>query len=219
MGTANFRGMGDFGVWAFIPEYDKEFYEEQYPGEDGYDDDFRYRCFQESASDDYELVYGRIKDKIDDLNDTLVFHKLGVNSGYYEGIEIILTEEPGSDDAKDLAEILEEKDLPFYIWDNYGTNLNKPRYLAKAKAKYLDECRRIYQWLEEVAKPMGFEEYGVYARFSNGETWYNQSGERQKEEPVNATEYFFSQERKGLFSRFKGKKPTARKPLINLRRK
>ena len=219
MGTSNFRGMGDFGVWAYICEYDEDYYKQLYPDSEGYDDQMRIRCFENNSYDEYQSAYDRIKDKIEDFNETLVFHKLGVQSGYYDGIEIIFTEEPYSEDAKELASILEEKEMPYYLWDNYGTNLNKPRYVAKAKAKYLDECHRIYEWLEDVAMPIGFREYGVYARFFNGETWYTRSGETKKEEPVNANAYFFNQDRKGLLSRFKGKKSVSRKPLINLRRK
>ena len=32
------------------------------------------------------------------------------------------------------------------------------------------------QWLEKMCREYGFKMYGVYARFSNGETWYQALG-------------------------------------------
>lgn len=219
MGASNFQGMGEFGIWAYIEEYNPQFYEEAYPESEGYTEQDRARAFEEDCEFYYRDKFQEIQAEIDKLNPSLDFHKLGVESGYYEGMEIVLLERPESDDPETLAYILNDADnarIPFW---NYGDSAKRKNYQKKARIKYIEEFRRIDEWLNTVAFDLGFREYGVVSRFSNGETWYNEVKGQRKEAPVNANEYFFNQDRKGLLSRFKGKKPITRKPLINLRRR
>ena len=215
MSAPNFRGMDGFGVWACVFPYNEDVYREQFPDSEGFDEKDRINIYNEDEQDCYEQAYRDMGNLIAQFNDTLKFHKLGLEPGYYQGVEIILLEEPESDDPETLAMILNDADsyrIPFW---NYGDSANKKNYQKKARVKYLEELRRIDEWLNTVAFEHGFSEYGVVGRFSNGETWYKEVKGQRKESPVNANEYFFNQNRKLGF--LKGGKKF--KPLINLRRR
>jgi len=188
MGTANFRGCGIFGIRAYVCEYDKEWYESEYPDST---DAERYGFFAGDCRYHYEDAYDNMKPLIEEFNDNLTFHKLGLASGYYDGLEIVLEKEPDSEDPEELAGIVQEDSGYFY-----GDNSGKAKFQKRAMLKYQKECEMIEDWLDSVAAEYGFQKFGVTARFSNGETWYSRSTEQQYAEPANPNEYFFSQARK-----------------------
>lgn len=194
MGTANFRGMGDFGVWAWAPVFDKEWWAQEYPE---MSEEEAYQAWLKDIQYEYEWTTD-FENLIDEFNDKLIFHKLALKSGYYEGVEIVLDEEPYSEDPKELAEIMDEKLIQASYWDL--PNAEKRKFQRHAKQAYFDECNKIEDWLNDTATGYGFRKYGITARFFNGETWYHESPKAAVDDPVNPNEYFFSQSKK-----FKGR--------------
>jgi len=194
MGTSNFRGCGRFGTWAAIDEYDAEFYEAEYPD---LSDEQRYEIHAENAAEWYEYYYHNAEKALRDLNDDLVFYKLGVEYGYYEGVEIVLEEEPWSEEPEDLAEIVNEKLGPGYKVD-YEANRTKKKHLLRVEKMHDAECEKIERWLETTGKDCGFYPLDTVARFGNGETWYRRSGEKKGDayEGDNGLSAFFSMGRK-----------------------
>lgn len=173
MSTSNFKGCGEFGVWAYVsPEND------------------------EDSWYDYEQTASYMSRKIDDLNAKLDFYKLGLEGGYYYGMEIVLLEEPSDSDMESIAEIYEDKNNAYMPWWNYGDNVQKPKFQKKAYQKYLAEWHMINDWLNTVASENGFVPLHVTARFSTGETWYKEAPRSEPEAPVNPNAYFFSQSKK-----------------------
>ena len=197
MSAPDFRGCGEFGIWAFEYGPDWEWYNEHYPSPE-YTDADRERA----AADDREIfehdAVRSITPELEELNSTLDFYQLGLEGGYYSGVEIVLTKEPYSDDKESIAEIYEEMNNAYMPFWNYGDNVDKPKFQRKAYQKYLDEYRRIDRWLNTVAADCGFRPYGIAARFSNGETWYREGKLTDYSAPQeNPNAYFFNQARKG----------------------
>lgn len=200
MGAANFAGCGRFGIWAIIEEYDETFYKEEYPE---LSDAERYQLYAEDASVWYERHYLETKEALRDLNLDLTFFKLDVKSGYYDGLEIVLEEEPWSEAPEDLAEIVEEELKPY--WVGYEANRTKKKHLLKVKRMFDDECEKIEDWLETEGRDLGFRPLGVVNRFSTGETWYawDRTERNEGSDPTvdNGIAEFFSRNRKILGSK------------------
>ena len=175
MGTCNFWGMEEFGYVTYVEEYDEEWYKEEYPDEEGYRDEDRWRAFEESRSYHYEMEYDDVSKALDEFNGTLIFHRFEVHGGYYDGLEIRYAKDRWGhenacrphdpDDWAELAEMLDEH-------DGYYDYSDRPRHQRRARRLYEEECDRIIEWFESTASEYGFSPMGCVARFGNGEAWY-----------------------------------------------
>lgn len=179
MGTCNFRGCGRFGYWTNVEEYDEDYYREEYPDEEGYTDDQRYAIFAESARDWYEYYAHGMQKALDELNEVLVFHKLKVEYGYYEGLEIVLEPkyEPRSCQGWDAPEDRDGWEYIAIVYDAmegecYGERADDPKFQRRCRRRFEDECDRILDWLTARAGEWFFHPMGCVARFGNGEAWY-----------------------------------------------
>ena len=172
MGTCNFWGAGPFGYITCVIEYEEDVYKEMMPDEDGYTDDDRWRAFEEDSTNQYWEMGDEAKDAVEDLNDTLIFHRFEVAGGYYTGMEIrfkqgYYTGPEAPHDPDDWAELAE-------IWDDHEGyyTCDRPSHLRRARRLYEEECDRIAEWMDTTARELGFSPMGCVARFDNGEAWY-----------------------------------------------
>lgn len=169
MSTPNFYTMNNFPLWV------KDFYEEtkicpeckvmqdsdnnecEFCGHDLSDVEV------ENLYDEFEAQYicNEIDNKLEDINNDLIFHKIELRSGYYSGVQFYC-------ETKDFDE---DKDGELDI-DNYDAHYYYDMYRSQARRKYKTEINKINKLLKKLGKEFGFDAYGVSARFSNGETWY-----------------------------------------------
>lgn len=177
MATANFRSMANFDIWAYIYEPDEMFLHAEHPevfDEDGeiYPDVLA-NLVWDATTDACDMV----RRSMEELNDTLGFHRLSLEGGYYAGMQVFV-EEPfwlthrSNPWAKERAELsLADKlrgaalDLDDYYDEESETD-------DEIIDRYHREVSRIEDWLENKAWEAGFEPFGVAAAFSNGETVY-----------------------------------------------
>lgn len=101
-------------------------------------------------------VYREASDDAEALNTGLEFFKVSVASGYYTGFQFVV--DMPQDDPEDL-----DNDDCHYYYD---------RCRSKAIRACGVERRKLEKRLADVAARNGFDRYGVSARFSNGEVWY-----------------------------------------------
>ena len=172
MGTSNFKSMTNFNIYAWIYEPDIEFIKDEYP--ESIDDNGNVDCnlLNDFAISEWEWVESEITPKIDDMNDSLIFHKIRLESGYYDGVQIFI-EEPYGITAHSWDKVARSWTLEECIsecwYDKFGDDShNKNRLISK----YLNEVETIQNWLDKVGRECGFIPYGSVARFGNGETWY-----------------------------------------------
>lgn len=145
MSTGNFRTMNDFPLYAISNE---EFYFEDEEGNKGYDEYYAQEFCEE------------ISKEMDKINCDLIFHEISLVDGYYSGIQFYVKEK------HDTLEYFEK------YWDNYSCRYEFDLYKSQAIRKFKSEINKVNKILRNLAREYGFEEYCVYARFSNGETWY-----------------------------------------------
>ena len=76
MGTSNFKPMEKFNIYAWIYEPDIEFIKDEYP--DSIDDkgNIDSDLLADLIWNESEFVESEIMPKIDDMNDSLIFHKI-----------------------------------------------------------------------------------------------------------------------------------------------
>lgn len=177
MGAPNFYSQRNFGLYvqSFEPisleeykaEYfmDDEYYYSEY--EAAVSDGWKERILEESYEktmrfwgetfyEDIYEGYDGFKGLMEDFNDTLVFHKLKFESGYYEGVQIYV----------------EEKEENPYDLDNDDCNYYYDMCRSKAIRKYDAEIRKINKWMDKVATQHGWKELICLGIFSNGEAIY-----------------------------------------------
>lgn len=99
--------------------------------------------------------YDGFKKVMEDFNDTLIFHELKFESGYYTGIQLYVEE-------KENPHELDNDDCRYY-YDMCRSN---------AIRKYEAEIRKINKWMDKVATQYGWEELVCLGIFSNGEAVY-----------------------------------------------
>lgn len=92
-----------------------------------------------------------------EFSENLTFHTVTVRGGYYTGFQFYVEE---AQNAEDIEEISNE-DAHYYF------DLCRSKAIERAQG----ERRKIYRWLMGLKK-RGFNELGIMARFSNGETLY-----------------------------------------------
>lgn len=150
MATANFHTQKEFDLYAgdfVIPLYPLD--------EDGNE-------IEDAAPVDYwldEYELARAQAKIDEINKELKFYQLTLTDGYYVGVQIEILD----DDTPDEWSIENH-----FSFEWYGVN----RYILRRMINA--EKKRINQKYLPLFKEYGFNKYVVTARFSSGETWYEQ---------------------------------------------
>lgn len=93
---------------------------------------------------------------LDAVNEDSLFFRGRLKDGYYEGVQLIF-DELYNPEEMDNEEIREEFDL----------------CRSRAIRKYHAEINKINRLIDKLCKETLWSKYGVTARFSNGETWYN----------------------------------------------
>ena len=152
MGTSNFRSMKNFDLWAADGS---RFYDE----ETGEYDNF-IEC----------LFYQDIQEDLKEINAGLLFHEISVISGYYGGLQLFVDT---TSDA-DAAGFGDDEYLydPLRGPDNDNTRYYFDLCRSAAIRKYQAEQRKINRILAKIGHEYDFDKLGIWARFSNGETWY-----------------------------------------------
>lgn len=91
----------------------------------------------------------------DDVNGSLVFHKISVLPGHYYGVQFYVetTDDPTEMDNEDCR----------YYFDMYR---------SVAIRRYNSEVNKVCRILRKLAKEYGFEELYLMARFGNGAALY-----------------------------------------------
>lgn len=102
----------------------------------------------------YEFEIERVQDELEDFNDTLMFHKLTLKSGYYRGVQTYV-----------------ESNDPHYM-ENYETRYEWDLYRSQAIRKYDSEERKVNRYLHKL-KYQGLKELELRCTFSNGEAIYD----------------------------------------------
>lgn len=106
-----------------------------------------------ACADEWE----EITSLLDDFNQELMFHKVKLQSGYYNGVQFIVETE------HDLDECDYDNDDCHYYFDCCR---------SVAHRKYAAEVRKINRKLAALGKSWGFTEMVCVAHFSNGEACY-----------------------------------------------
>lgn len=172
MSTSNFYSMKNFPLWAVS---DSEFYSKRCPecycsfetdaetcsecntDLTGIDPDF-----DEFAADEYR--YNILK-SIEQENENLIFHKITIRAGYYDGLQLYVHLTNYADQAGFT------ENGPEYV-DNESARYYLDMFRSQAIRKYQAEQRKVTKALERLGRAHGMEKLAIYARFSNGETWY-----------------------------------------------
>ena len=93
-------------------------------------------------------------EKINSIQD---FYEVTVESGYYSGVQFYVEGKYWKLEDWDSDEIKDEFDL------------RRRTVLRRQNAA----CKRVQNELNRAKKELGLIQLGVFARFSNGETWYS----------------------------------------------
>ncbi len=174
MGTCNFNSMTNFDLWAVGSD---RFYSKRCP-----------ECSYSNDGDECELCgadlsdiepefdelaemffYEDILQDLEEENAGLLFHEISIESGYYEGLQLYVT----LSHAADHAGFTEAG--PEYV-DNESTRYYLDLCRSAAIRKYEAEQRKVNKILAKIGRAYGMDQLAVYARFSNGETWYTKAG-------------------------------------------
>lgn len=105
-------------------------------------------------NDIYEGADG-FKGKMEEFNNTLTFHKITFESGYYSGVQLYV----------------EEMENPHEL-DNEDCHYYYDMCRSQAIRKYDAEIRKINKWMEKTAVEYGWRKLHCLGVFSNGEAIY-----------------------------------------------
>ena len=172
MGTSNFYSMKNFDLWAVS---DSDFCSKRCPecycGMET-DAETCSECetdltdveptFDEYAADEYRYD---LVNSIDQENENLIFHKITIRPGYYDGLQLYVNLTNYADQAGFT------ENGPEYV-DNESARYYLDMCRSQAIRKYEAEQRKVKKALERIGRAHGMEKLAIYARFSNGETWY-----------------------------------------------
>lgn len=125
MSCANFKSMDNFNL--FVRDYDDEEY----------------------------FIIRDIEETLEGLNDSLTFHKITLESGYYSGLQFYVEENENPNE-------LDNEDCRYYF----------DMFRSVAIRRYNSEINKISHLLRRLASEYDFEEVVCTARFSNGEAEY-----------------------------------------------
>ena len=174
MGTCNFNSMTNFDLWAVGSD---RFYSKCCP-----------ECSCSNNGDECEICGADLSDvsaEFDDLeemffyedvlrdleevNAGLLFHEITIESGYYEGLQLYVSLTHAADNAGFTD------NGPEYA-DNESTRYYLDLCRSAAIRKYEAEQRKVNRILAKIGRAYGMDKLAIYARFSNGETWYTKAG-------------------------------------------
>lgn len=127
MSAPNFRTMDNFPLFAIEPEDELDAYE---------------TCRE-------------VEERLDNINDGLLFHKISVESGYYCGLQLFV------DELHDPNE-----------YDNEDCRWEFDLCRSVAIRRYNSEINKINRELRKLARFYGFDELYCAALFSSGEAVY-----------------------------------------------
>lgn len=116
-------------------------------------------CFDDLAAE--ELI-DEMKTYIGEANEQLTAYEIQIKSGYYTGLQLY------------VVELLPDpSDYPDF--DNSDAHYYFDMCLSKAKRFHAAQKRKTIRLMDQIASQMGMDKLGIYARFSNGETWYTKT--------------------------------------------
>ena len=115
------------------------------------------------------FFYEDILRDLEEENTGLLFHEISIESGYYDGLQLYVT----LTHAADHAGFTENG--PEYA-DNESTRYYLDLCRSAAIRKYEAEQRKVNKLLAKIGRAYGMDKLAIYARFSNGETWYTKAG-------------------------------------------
>ena len=174
MGTCNFHSMTNFDLWAVGSD---RFYSKCCP-----------ECSCSNNGDECEICgadlsdvsaefdeigeqefYNDVLQELEEINRGLLFHEISIKSGYYVGLQLYVELNHAADNAgfTDAG--------PEYL-DNESAHYYFDLCRSAAIRKYEAEQRKINRILEKIGRTYGMDKLAIYARFSNGETWYTKAG-------------------------------------------
>ena len=176
MSTPNFYNQKNFNLYvqSFEPisleEYEKEYFAE---------DDYYYPEYEVAISNErkkhilekayketmeswneifYEDIfngYDGFKGLMEELNDSLTFHSMEFQSGYYSGVQLYVN-------TTDNPHELSNENCKYYY----------DMCRSQAIRKYEAEIRKINKWMEKVAVEYGWRKLNCLGIFSSGEAVY-----------------------------------------------
>ena len=165
MGTCNFHSMKNFDLWAVDDFYYKICPECGFGGQDG--DECEY-CGADLSDVDPQfddvaemVFYEDILRDLEEINAGLLFHEISIKSGYYAGLQLYVE----LNNAADYAGFTDNESAREYF------DLCR----SHAIRKYEAEQRKINKILAKIGGAYGMDKLAIYARFSNGETWYTKT--------------------------------------------
>ncbi len=146
MATANYRTMRNFDLFVFCPdEYDEFIY------------------------DDFQMD---IEPDIEQLNEGLLFHKVSLKSGYYDGVQLYIDCEHELDLYNDY-----DDDECFYYFD-----MNK----EDSYEAFFREIEYLKKELLKIAKNHGMNHLRCAGIFSNGEAIYYEVQEAAEQSEMDS---------------------------------
>ena len=164
MGTCNFHSMDNFDLWAVGSA---RFYSKQCP-ECGFhqDGEICELCGADLSdiTPEYDelaemFFYEDILQDLEEINAGLLFHEITIKAGYYEGLQLYV----------ETLHYMEE-------YDNEDTQYYFDLCRSAAIRKYGAEQRKINRILAKIGRAYSMDKLAIYARFSNGETFYTKVG-------------------------------------------
>jgi hypothetical protein len=166
--------MANFDLWAVGSD---RFYSKRCPEcEYHQDGDICELCGADLADVETEFdelaemfFYEDILRDLEEINTGLLFHEISIESGYYEGLQLYVS----LTHAADHAGFTENG--PEYA-DNESTRYYLDLCRSAAIRKYEAEQRKVNRILAKIGRAYGMDKLAIYARFSNGETWYTKAG-------------------------------------------
>ena len=176
MGTCNFNSMENFDLWAVGNYY---FYAKLCPECSSccpLEDNICDICGADisDAPEEFDelaemFFYEEILTELEEINKDLLFHEISIESGYYEGLQLYVSLTHAADNAgfTDAG--------PEYA-DNESTRYYLDLCRSAAIRKYEAEKRKVNKILAKIGQAYGMDKLEIYARFSNGETWYTKAG-------------------------------------------
>lgn len=182
-GTGNFKtydnypliAIGDDDVYSherFVEDWNFNNTEEE-PIKDWKEKEDTYYSW---LDDEYRMFIEEMKRAIDSKD--IPYHKIGIEDGYYEGLQLTVEEDSGAF-FDDYDNEHEDEYSEYFESHNYA-ELPKEYEDARLDA-WNKECDRVAQIMRDLGKDQGWGEYTVAYRFSNGETGYSRVKASKKE--------------------------------------
>lgn len=172
MSTSNFWSQENFPLYALM--YDN-YYEKRCDECGEYfdkDEDVCPICggeLKEFFNDiSYDMDVEDIIDDLEKLNEKLTFFDVIIKDGYYEGIQLYVKESYYADICGFYVDEIDNPNV-----DNEDTKYYFDLCRSKCIIKFKREYKKLLKMLDAFAKEHGMYKLSVYARFSNGETWYS----------------------------------------------